>query len=82
MLGQDLRDLFTLRAHSRSDTFDSMCADDDDAALCSQEDGTDSRAGASDEEVNKDQAGPSAIQSALPSSCLERRQPSRDGHPL
>jgi hypothetical protein len=61
MSSEDLRDLFTLRAHSRSDTYDSMCADIGDEAeeeaACSQE-GGDGAAGAgrAEEEVNKEQA--------------------------
>lgn len=32
MSTEELRDLFTLRQHTASDTFDSMCNDDDDEA--------------------------------------------------
>lgn len=53
---EDLRDLFTLRLHTASDTFDSMCnADSDEAADTDAED-EGSRAPALPVDIHKDQA--------------------------
>lgn len=55
MSAEDLRDLFTLRLHTASDTFDNMCNDDGDEAA-DDEGGEGSGAPYSAPEVHKDQA--------------------------
>ncbi|CAL8470234.1 g9776 [Coccomyxa elongata] len=57
MSAEDLRDLFTLRLHTASDTFDSMCNADSDEAVDTDAEDEGSRAPALPVDIHKDQVG-------------------------
>ena len=62
MSSEDLRDLFRLRAHTASDTYDAICCADDDADEAADEDGGEP-GGVIDlgtQTVNKEQASSSS----------------------
>ena len=63
MSAEDLRDLFTLRLHTASDTFDSMCDNDDDEAA--DDEGSNEGSAAAAVNVHKDQASHAQLPVAL-----------------
>lgn len=55
MSAEDLRNLFTLRLHTASDTFDSMCNDDSDEAEDDEQNGNDAAEAPPAAAINKEQ---------------------------